>query len=244
MDREKFWKIRSERYNNLKWVNDSSYLKAFISSAGFNNKDLVLDVGTGTGVVAHALAPIVKEVIGLDISQDMLEHSNWKDNKYFIKRDIRDPIFYDNVFDKVTARMMFHHILEDTQKAMNECHRVLKKGGKMILSEGVPPTPAVKEDYTKMFKLKEERLTFLEEDLVGMMEKAGFKNIRVITHIMKHFSVKNWLENSGNLPKEKQNKIFEMHVTGSNIFKKAYNMKIVNGDCLIDVKNLILVGEK
>src|SRR3989338_2924881 len=159
MDREKFWKIRSERYNNLKWVNDSSYLKAFISSAGFNNKDLVLDVGTGTGVVAHALAPIVKEVIGLDISQDMLEHSNWKDNKYFIKRDIRDPIFYDNVFDKVTARMMFHHILEDTQKAMNECHRVLKKGGRMVLSEGVPQTPAVKEDYTKMFKLKEERLT-------------------------------------------------------------------------------------
>ncbi len=28
------------------------------------------------------------------------------------------------------------------------------------------------------------------------------------------------------------------------IFKKAYNMKIVSGDCLIDVKNLILVGEK
>lgn len=101
MKQEIFWKVRSEKYNNLKWVNEPSYVEAFISSVDFNKNDLVLDVGTGTGVIAHALAPLVKEVIGLDISQDMLEHSNWKDNKYFIKRDIRDPIFFDKVFDKV-----------------------------------------------------------------------------------------------------------------------------------------------
>ena len=243
MKQEKFWKARSEKYNNLKWVNEPSYIEMFISSVDFNKNDLVLDVGTGTGVIAHALAPFVKEVIGLDISQDMLEHSNWKDNKYFIKRDIRDSIFFDNVFDKVTARMVFHHITDRTQKAMDECFRILKNGGKMVLSEGVPPTPEVKEDYTRIFKLKEERLTFLEEDLVNMMKKSGFKNIKVLIHIMKNFSVYNWLENSG-LTKEKQNKIFEMHVTDLDTFKKAYNMKIVNGDCLINVKNLILVGEK
>lgn len=243
MNQEEFWKIRAKKYNNLKWVNEPSYIRVFISSADFNKKDIVLDVGTGTGIIAHAMAPIVKEVIGLDISQDMLEHSNWKDNKYFIKRDIREPIFYDNVFDKVTARLVFHHIINDTQKAMDECYRILKKRGKIVLSEGVPPTPEVKEDYTKIFKMKEKRLTFLEEDLLTMMENSGFENIKVFVHTMKNFSVKNWLENSG-LPKNKQDKIFEMHVTGSDMFKKAYNMKIVNGDCLIDVKNLIIVGEK
>lgn len=243
MNQEEFWKIRSQKYNNLKWVNEPSYLKAFITSTSFNKTDLVLDVGTGTGVVAHALAPLVREVIGLDISQDMLEHSNWKDNKYFIKRDISDKLFYDNVFDKITARMVFHHIIEKTQTAMDECYRVVKKGGKIILSEGVPPTPDVKEDYMQIFRLKEKRLTFLEDDLIGLMKRSGFKNVMATVYIMKNFSVKNWLEN-GCLPKEKQDKIFEMHVTGSDIFKKAYNMKIVNGDCLIDVKNLILVGEK
>jgi hypothetical protein len=60
---------------------------------------------------------------------------------------------------------------------------------------------------------------------------------------MRNFSVRDWLVNSG-LPPEKQDKIFEMHVTGSGTFRKAYNMKIINGDCLIDVKNLIMVGEK
>ncbi len=173
----------------------------------------------------------------------MLDHSNWKDNKYFIKRDIRDSIFCDNVFDKVTARMVFHHITERTQEAMDECYRILKTGGKMILSEGVPPIPEVKEDYKRIFKLKEKRLTFTEEDLVNLMKNSGFKNIRVFAHVMKNFSVRDWLNNSG-LPRDKQNKIYELHVSGSEIFKKAYNMKKVNGDCLIDTKNLILVGEK
>ena len=240
---EKFWKIRAKKYNNLKWVNNISYINAFISSANFNKEDLVLDVGTGTGVISNALSPLVNQIIGLDISQDMLEHSNWKGNKYFIKRDIRNPIFYDNTFDKITARMVFHHITEKTQKAMDECYRILKKKGKMILSEGVPPIPELKKEYIEIFKLKEKRVTFLEEDLIRLMEKSGFKNLKAITHIMKNFSVKNWLENSG-LDQNKQDKIFEMHVTSSGLFKKAYNMKIVNGDCLIDVKNLIVVGEK
>ena len=189
------------------------------------------------------MAPLVKEVIGIDISQDMLEHSNWQDNKYFIKRDIRDPIFYKDTFDIVTARMVFHHIMRDTKTAMDECYRVLKKGGRVVLSEGIPPIPEVKNDYIKIFKLKEKRLTFLEDDLVNLMKKSGFKKIKVKEHVMKNFSISNWLMNSG-APQSKQDKIFEMHVTGSDLFKKAYKMKIVNGDCLIDVKNVIVVGEK
>ncbi|MBN1157018.1 class I SAM-dependent methyltransferase [Candidatus Woesearchaeota archaeon] len=240
---ERFWKVRSQKYNNLKWVKDNSYLNSFVSAGNFKKTDLVLDVGTGTGIVAHAIAPIVKEVIGLDKSQDMLEHSNWQGNKYFIKRDIRVPTFYEGVFDKITARMVFHHILENTQKAMNECYRILKKGGKMILSEGVPPVPGVRQDYVKIFRLKEKRLTFLEDDLTRMMKKGGFKKITLHTHMMRNFSVRDWLNNSG-LPKSRQKKIYDMHVNGSDVFRKAYNMKITKDDCLIDVKNVILVGEK
>lgn len=243
MDQNKFWKTRSEKYNNLKWVNDNSYIRAFIRAGNFKKTDLVLDVGTGTGVIAHSISPLVKEVIGLDISQDMLEHSNWKDNKYFIRRDIRKSIFNKEVFDKITARMVFHHIINDTQKAMNECYRLLKKGGKMILAEGVPPAAEVKKDYQKIFSIKEERITFLEEDLTRLMKKAGFVNIKVIPFIMNNFSVKNWLRNSG-LSDARQKKIYEMHINGSDVFKKAYNLRIVGGDCLITTKSLIIVGGK
>jgi len=163
------WKMRSQHYNELEWANHRLYLDAFIEAGDFKSNDVVLDVGTGTGIVAHAVSPFAKQIIGLDKSQDMLEHSNWHGNMYFIKRDILDPIFAEEVFDKITCRQVFHHILEHRQKAMNMCYRMLKKGGMMILSEGVPPTKRVKKDYIEIFRLKEKRVTFYKEDLINLI---------------------------------------------------------------------------
>ena len=238
-----FWKMRSSRYNDLEWANHRFYLEAFVKAGGFKNSDIVLDVGTGTGIVAHAVSPFVKEVIGLDKSQDMLEHSNWYGNMYFLRRDIRKPLFADGVFDKVTCRQVFHHILNSRQKAMDECYRVLKKGGLMVLSEGVPPTRKVKKDYIKIFRLKEKRVTFMEEDLMDLMKKSGFKEIKCEIIYLKKMSVKNWLVNSG-LKKSVQEKIFLLHKDATSHFKRDYNMIETANDCLIDMKMAIVVGKK
>lgn len=238
-----FWKMRSQKYNNLEWANHQNYLNAFVGNGKFKKSDIVLDVGTGTGIIAHAISPFVREVIGLDKSQDMLEHSNWYGNMYFFKRDIRDPIFTEEVFDKVTCRQVFHHILKYRQKAMDECYRILKKGGLMILSEGVPPTKRVKKDYIEIFRLKEKRITFYEEVLYKLMEKAGFKDIKSETLYLRKMSVRNWLVNSG-LPKYIQEQIYQLHKNAGNYFKKDYNMIEAGNDCLIDMKMLILISKK
>ncbi|OGZ18337.1 MAG: hypothetical protein A2Z68_00355 [Candidatus Nealsonbacteria bacterium RBG_13_38_11] len=238
-----FWRKRAKKYNELKWTNNKKYLEAFIKAGDFQKNDVVLDVGTGTGIIAHAISPLVREVIGLDKSQDMLEHSNWNGNKYFIKRDILGSIFRDETFDKITARQVFHHIIYNTQKAMDECYRLLKGSGKMILSDGIPPNEKVKGDYIRIFELKEKRLTFLEKDLEDLMKKSGFKNIKTKTVILENMSVRNWLEKSG-LPKEIQNRIFNLHTNSTDYFKRVYNLKRTKDDCLIDFKMAILVGEK
>lgn len=238
-----FWKMRSKKYNNLEWVNHRLYLREFVKAGKFTKEDVVLDIGTGTGIIAHAVSPSVKEIIGLDISQEMLEQSNWHGNMYFIKGDIRQPVFAEGRFDKVTARLVFHHILKDTQKAMDECYRVLKKGKRMILSEGVPPNEEVEKDYIEIFKLKEKRLTFMPDDLVALMKTSGFRNIESKTIWLKKMSVRNWLINSG-LPSATQNKIFLLHKNAGDYFKKAYNMIETKDDCLINMKMVILTGEK
>lgn len=242
-NQEEFWEKRAVKYNKLDWVSEPDYIKTLISSVEFEKDDFVLDVGTGTGVIAHAIAPLVKEIIGVDISRDMLSHSEWTGNKYFVRRDIKDSFFCEGVFDKITARMVFHHIIEGTQRAMDECYNILKDGGCMMVSEGVPPVAELKEDYQRIFELKEKRITFSEEDLRELMSKSGFKDIKVTTYIMKNFSVKNWLRNSA-ASQENQDKIFDMHVNSSDLFKKSYNLKMTDGDCLIDVKNIIIKGYK
>lgn len=240
---EGFWKVRSQHYNELEWVNDRLYLDAFIEAGDFRKSDIVLDVGTGTGVVAHAVSPFVKEVIGLDKSQHMLERSTWRGNIYFIKRNILNPIFADNVFDKILCRQVFHHILKYRQKAIDECYRVLKKGGTMVFSEGVPPTKRVKKEYAEIFRLKEKRVTFYEEDLERLMKKSGFKRVKAKIIYLKKMSIRNWLNKSG-LPKSIQEKIYLLHKDAPDYFKRDYNMIDIDNDCLIDMKMAVFTGRK
>ena len=83
----------------------------------------------------------------------------------------------------------------------------------------------------------------MEEDLIALMESAGFKEIQISFLWLRQMSIKNWLINSG-LPQSTQTKIFKLHVNAADYFKKAYNLVENGGDCLIDMKMAILVGEK
>ena len=113
----------------------------------------------------------------------------------------------------------------------------------MVFSEGVPPSPEVKPDYIEIFKLKEKRLTFMEEDLIALMERAGFENVKLEIIWLRRMSVRNWLTNSG-LPQTIQDEIYALHVNAKDYFKEAYNMVDAGGDCYIDMKMAILKGEK
>lgn len=240
--RERYWHERAKVYQNLEWVRNKSYLKNVISAIVPNLQDIVLDIGTGTGAIAVAISPMVNKVIGVDFSQSMLDRAKRCDNIYYVKWDVREPLFYDGIFTKVVARQVLHHIPE-TQVVVDICHRVLKKGGKFIIAEPVCPSPDIKDRYGEIFKLKDNRQIFTEEDLIEIIKKAGFESVKATTFRVKKFSVRNWLDNNA-LESVAQNKIFELHVRGSDAFRRAYRMKIINGDCLIDIKNVVIVGEK
>jgi hypothetical protein len=60
---------------------------------------------------------------------------------------------------------------------------------------------------------------------------------------MKNFSIKNWLINSG-LEQKMQDKIMKIHLSADKKIQNAYNMQYINDDCLVDIKNIILVGKK
>ncbi len=241
----KFWSMRAKRYNSLEWVNKGDYLHAFLEAGAFHEDDAVLDVGTGTGIIAHTISPFVKRVVGVDISEDMIRQAanpafrnvEWK------RMDAHDLQFPGGTFDRVTARMVFHHVTSRTQEAMAECNRVLKKNGVMVFSEGVPPTRHVVPFYTEMFKLKEDRITFMDEDLIRLMKTAGFRSIKKKIYMNRGASIKNWLVNSG-IPQKNQDAIFKMHVELDTRGKRDYNMVLKDGDCFIDMKFVILTGVK
>lgn len=241
---DKFWHERAVNYDKLFWTKDEGYLDAILEMGDFKSDDLVLDVGVGTGAVAKKIKPYVKHVIGIDISESMLQKGGL-DGISTVRWNVCDALFTNNIFNKVVARMAFHHIIDNLDIAIMRSYDLLKNSGKIIVAEGVPPSDDsyVIDWYTNMFKLKEERRTFTHKELVNRLKKIGFRNITTREYIIKKFSIQNWLINSG-LEQKRQDMVMEMHLSADKRIQDVYNMQYVNGDCLVDIKNIILVGEK
>lgn len=251
-DKEKYWRDRASRYSGFKWANDHGYKWAFINACEFQPRDWVLDVGCGPGIISQAIYPIVDRVIGLDNSREMLTQGDGLVNLMFGKAE--DIPFPDQTFDKVLARNVFHHMTKNLKDGMRECRRVLKPGGRIIIGERVPPADSkqVYIEYREMLRLKDERIIFDEDKLSYFLISSGFGNLRFLPFWIKGFNVREWLENSG-LDDAVQAEIWNRHVNGSQEFKKASHMRgsvsprgggeETREDCVIDIKNLIVIGE-
>jgi SAM-dependent methyltransferase len=242
----KYWNDRSRDFDKLEWASRQDYLSAMVRAGDPRSDDFVLDAGTGTGIVARAIAPLVDGVIGVDLSPEMIEASMATEivGCQFEVGNCMDLRFPTGHFSKVYSRMMFHSLIDGGDIAASECHRVLKEGGKFILSEGIPPSSTAEPWYTEMFRLKEERLTFSQEILEDLLLRNGFVDIHTQIHISPQVSIANWLEN-GDLSSEQCEQIMQVHLEMPDEVKKAYHATFdSSGDVLSDMKFVIVVGTK
>ena len=103
----------------------------------------VLDVATGTGHTAFFFARKQAHVFGVDINEEMLrvaqEESDSKSlSVRFLKCPVEDLMFDDEKFDLVTCRLAAHHF-PSPLNFLSEAHRVLRKGGHLLLIDNVVP---------------------------------------------------------------------------------------------------------
>lgn len=104
-----FWNVRAKNYDKLFWTKDAGYLSKILAVSEFSKKDLVLDIGTGTGAMARSIRPHVRHVVGMDFSDSMLKQGQWEGIS-MVKWDITDSLFHNWLFDKIVGRMVFHQI--------------------------------------------------------------------------------------------------------------------------------------
>jgi demethylmenaquinone methyltransferase / 2-methoxy-6-polyprenyl-1,4-benzoquinol methylase len=107
---------------------------------------LILDVATGTGDFAIAsLRANPSKVIGVDISEGMLKIGREKIRKLGLEKiiemvsgDSENLQFQDNNFDAIIVGFGVRNF-EDLEKGLEEMHRVLKKGGTLLVLEFSKP---------------------------------------------------------------------------------------------------------
>lgn len=240
------WHIRrSKNYHKLEWVNSGDLLDAFIKFISPKPSDIFIDLGTGSGKVAEAICKKSRTVIGLDYSMDMLERASRqiKLPVIWIQGDANFLPFPQNSIDKISARMILHHLVNPF-KAVSECIRVLRPGGEIFVCEGIAPNENSFKNWVKMNQILEpSKKSFSPEILERLLLDAGFINVKSKIVTTLQLSTKNWLTNRGDSLKV-MNMVIEIRRNLPEDEKRAWNLKDIGNDILVDVPWLLISASK
>lgn len=99
-----------------------------------------LDVGTGAGALALALAPVVQEVVGLDPVPELIELARARalPNTEFVEGDGAALPFPDRAFDLAGTLRTLHHATRP-QRLVAELARVTRSGGRILVVDQLAP---------------------------------------------------------------------------------------------------------
>ncbi len=142
---------RAARYTTSAAHTDPRVLARVVELAAPQEDWRVLDVATGTGHTAFALAPLVRRVIGIDLTAQMLAES-WKlqtarniSNVAYALADVQRLPFSAGTFHLVTCRRAAHHFA-DIGRALGEIHRALRPGGRLVIDDRSAPEDDFADD--------------------------------------------------------------------------------------------------
>ena len=112
-------------------------LQSFVIPRG---DERALDVGTGAGTLALALAPLVREVVGVDIVPELLDRARAQapENVTFVEGDATRLPFDTGSFDLTCTRRTLHHIARP-ERVVAELARVTASGGRVFVDDQIAP---------------------------------------------------------------------------------------------------------
>ncbi len=135
---------------------DKKWRKKLVQIVAKKQPKNILDIATGTGDLAIALAKNTdaKKIIGLDIANKMLDVGKEKINRQQLENRIEMVLgdseklaFDDNSFDAITVAFGVRNF-ENLESGLREIYRVLKPNGTFaVLETSVPTKIPFKQGY-------------------------------------------------------------------------------------------------
>jgi SAM-dependent methyltransferase len=155
---QKLFGAAAARYAASDYHGGGPDLAAMVEAASLRGDERVLDVGCGAGHTALAFAPKVREVVGLDLTQAMLDEARGLAlrrgiaNLRLERGDAMALPYPDAGFDLVTCRVCAHHF-ERPEAALREVARVLRPGGHLLLVDSVAPEDPAQDTFLNTLEL-------------------------------------------------------------------------------------------
>jgi ubiquinone/menaquinone biosynthesis C-methylase UbiE len=178
MDSKKYFEKVASQWDQMRksFFSDNVREKA-LAVANIKVGQLAADIGTGTGFITEGLVQNGLKVIAVDQSKEMLKEMEKKLNRfdtidYKIGESSNLPI-QDETVDTIFSNMYLHHV-ESPQVAIKEMARVLKTGGKIVITD---------MDTHEYEFLREEHndrwLGFKREEIREWFTEAGLRNVQI-----------------------------------------------------------------
>lgn len=166
-----------------------------VGLAELKGREQVLDLATGTGLIARAVAEFADSVVGIDMAYGVLVMARavTAGEIQYVTCDARGLAFRNRCFDLVTCGLSLSHF-SDISAALAEIRRVLRSQGRFVTSawgsEGESPSKTAAVEVRNRF-LEDRAVAFegtFGEDVWEDVErgcqalhKAGFADIQVKT---------------------------------------------------------------
>ncbi len=194
MNSKLFYDMTARTYDILDKTYFADYNKSprKVVMQSINMNDYVLDICTGTATNAINIAKnnCNVKIIGIDLSDAMLDMARQKmqnehiSNVELMNMDATKLSFDDNTFDKILISLVLHELDESVaNQIIKQAKRVLKDDGEIIITEWEPSKNILRQFLflpIHLFEPKSYRM-FIKKDLNQYFNKLGL-NITEITH--------------------------------------------------------------
>lgn len=139
-DNTSYFSDLSETLDNLEHPIQKLRIKKILELYKPKKSERVLDLGCGWGTFSFVLAPLCKNVIGVDFSKKSIEHSRQKLHKIklknlrFMQADAQKTGLPASSFNYIIGADLFEHLYPDQSvKVIAECRRLLVKDGRLVI---------------------------------------------------------------------------------------------------------------
>lgn len=151
--------------------------------------EICVDLGSGRGTDVLRMAESVGPTgfaYGIDISDGMLDKSRKNAEKFnvsnvkFLKCELEKLDLSDKIADLVISNCTINHA-SNKQSVWNEIHRILKKGGRFVVSDIYSMSPVPEEYRNDPVAISECWAgSVTRDEYLEQLKNAGFSSISII----------------------------------------------------------------
>ena len=193
--RKRFFDDHAASWDERHHRDTEAALGEVVRSFGLSEGDIVLDVGTGTGV----LLPLIRKAVGpggtvaaMDFAFRMLEEAKHRPGASFenlVNASVEAIPCRAGIFDQVTCFSSFPHF-PNKERALSEMVRVLKPGGSVSIAH-IKSIEEIRELHHQVGGAVAHDHLPAPDMLRDLMDRAGLNEVHIVNQPGK-FLARGW----------------------------------------------------